>query len=51
MRAMLNPELRYFVTTRERWEDNVWHDYYKMLKKRGLTEDQIEDMDRIREVK
>ncbi len=52
LRAMLNPELRYFVMMRKRWEDGAWHDaYYKALKKRSLTDDQIEDMDGIEEVK
>ena len=50
LRAKLNPELRYFVTMRCRWE-GVWHDdYYRLLKRRNLTEDDLKRMGGIVEV-
>ena len=50
LRAKLNPELRYFITMRCRWE-GVWHDdYYRLLKRRKLTEEDLERMGGIVEV-
>ena len=51
LRALANPELRYFVTARIRWE-GVWHDdYYRLLKRRKLTEEDLQRMGGIVEVK
>ena len=50
MRAMLNPELRYFTTTRERWDSDMREVYYKALKKRNPDE-KLEGLDGIKEVK
>lgn len=51
IRARINEELRYFVTPRVRW-DGVWHDdYYRMLKRRNLADDDLQRMGGIVEVK
>ena len=51
LRTMLNPELRYFCTPRVRW-DGIWHDdYYKLLKKRNLTDELLEQMGGIIEIR
>lgn len=51
LRARLNQELRYFVTLRVRW-DGIWHDdYYRMLKRRNLTDEDLERMGGIVELR
>ena len=51
LRARMNQRLRYFSTLRVRWE-GVWHDvYYRLLKRRNLTDEDIERMGGIVEVK
>lgn len=50
LRAKLNEELRYFVTARVRWE-GVWHDdYYRLLKRKNLTKEDLDRMGGIVEV-
>lgn len=51
IRAKLNPELRYFTTLRVRWE-GVWHDdYYRLLKKKEVTDASLQMMGGIVELK
>lgn len=42
IRARVNPELRYFVTLRVRWEGPLGKEIEKLLKRRELTDRAIE---------
>lgn len=43
IRARVNPELRYFVTLRVRWESPLRKEIERLLKRRELTDKAIKD--------
>lgn len=51
LRCMINPELRYFITPRVRW-NGVWHDdYYRLLKRKSVTDEDLKRMGGIVEIR
>lgn len=51
IRARANPELRYFVALREKWDTPDWQERVtKLLERRAFSERRIHEMDGIEEL-